>query len=240
MITNKTCRSLLLRYVDSRRRKKKPLDNEDFENLISSLQDESAAIASLVEHVHESYGIDDHQYAGNVPSNQLKHQAFACPPNWAPFIESLAVSTPVCGLIHQDEELLATLEEFVASKGRVTSESLFVFREKFPVFHSLIVSFPEFKCPEVLLPVMEMMIAKSKEPFRTNGDYTDSLRLAEDDAVPDERYSHWPSLRQIRRRGRYIVDDKADSKRQQSCHKMSSGHPTLLPGVFTMFCQHGK
>ena len=92
--------------------------------MISSLQDEFTAIASLVEYVHESYGID----AGSVPGNQLKHQAFMCPPNWAPFIESLPVSTPLFGLIHQDEEFLATLEEFVASKGRVTSGQLFVFR----------------------------------------------------------------------------------------------------------------
>ena len=206
---------------------------------MTSLRDESPAIANLVEYVQESHGMADHQYAGNVPGNQLKHQAFTCPPNWAPFIESLAVSTPVCGLIHQDEELLATLEQFIASKGRVTSEWLVVFRGKFPIFHNLIVSFPDFKCPEALLPVMDMMITRSKEPFRTNEDHSDSLRLAEDHEAPEEMYSHWPGLRQVRRRGLYTVDDKKDSKKQQSCHKMSSGHPTLLPGVFTMFCQHG-
>lgn len=240
MITNKSCRSLLLRYIDSRRRKKKPLDREEFEELMNSLQGESPAISNLIQYVQESSEIDDHQYAGKVPSNQLKHQAFTCPPVWAPFLESLAVSTPVCSFIHQDEELLLILEQFLASKGRMTSEWLLTFREKFPVFHSLIVSFPEFKCPEELFPVIEIMIERSKAPFRTNEGHSESLRLAEDDEVPEEMYSHWPGLNQVRRRGKYVVDDNAKSKRKQSCHKMSSGHPTLLPGVFTMFCQHGE
>ena len=71
-----------------------------------------------MEYVHESHGIADHQHAGTVPSNQLREEAFICPPNWAPFIESLTVSTPKCDLMHQAGKLLATQEEFVVSNGR--------------------------------------------------------------------------------------------------------------------------
>eukprot|EP00112_Aurelia_sp_Birch-Aquarium-sp1_P017171 Seg3960.3 transcript_id=Seg3960.3/GoldUCD/mRNA.D3Y31 product="hypothetical protein" protein_id=Seg3960.3/GoldUCD/D3Y31 len=58
------------------------------------------------------------------------------------------------------------------------------------------------------------------------------------DEFLDSPYSFWPSLEQVRRRGWYALDATAKSKDQHNCHKMSKGHLTLLPGVFTMFCEH--
>ena len=48
--------------------------------------------------------------------------------------------------------------------------------------------------------------------------------------------AYFPSLPVVRRRGIYTIDRK---QKPDGCRKNSSRHPTLLPGIFTLFCQHG-
>ena len=60
------------------------------------------------------------------------------------------------------------------------------------------------------------------------------------DNFADSPYSFWPSLEQVRRQGWYTLDAEGESKYRQNCHKMSKGNQTLMPDVFTMFCEHGK
>ena len=38
--------------------------------------------------------------------------------------------------------------------------------------------------------------------------------------------------------GRYKADSQSEKQKDQ-CRKESWGHPTLSPGIFTMYCQHG-
>ena len=49
--------------------------------------------------------------------------------------------------------------------------------------------------------------------------------------------SFFPKLPPVRGRKDYVADGNKDTK---TCNKYSHGHPSLLPGVFTMFCQHGE
>ncbi|CAG2219533.1 unnamed protein product [Mytilus edulis] len=58
---------------------------------------------------------------------------------------------------------------------------------------------------------------------------------------PDEEdgLSYFPSLQKVRRRGQFISDKKRPRMKDDVCSKLSKGHPSLLPGVFTLFCPHG-
>lgn len=47
----------------------------------------------------------------------------------------------------------------------------------------------------------------------------------------------FPSLQVCRHRGSYQMDAV---KTQKTCSKKYKGHPSLLPGVFTLYCPHGK
>ena len=47
----------------------------------------------------------------------------------------------------------------------------------------------------------------------------------------------FPQLPVIRSRGSYRADRV---RKEKICTKHTTGHPSLLPGVFVMFCQHGK
>ena len=50
--------------------------------------------------------------------------------------------------------------------------------------------------------------------------------------------SYFPCLPKVRVRRLYKVD--SHSRRTAGCTKQSSGHPTLLPGIFTIYCPHGE
>ena len=49
----------------------------------------------------------------------------------------------------------------------------------------------------------------------------------------------FPSLPQVQGKGIYEADHHKISDDQDACRKYSSNHPTLTPGIFTLFCRHG-
>ena len=49
----------------------------------------------------------------------------------------------------------------------------------------------------------------------------------------------FPNLPQYRGRGKYAADRQKTSHPNDSCRKASYGHPSLFPGIFTLFCPHG-
>lgn len=52
-----------------------------------------------------------------------------------------------------------------------------------------------------------------------------------------EKVSCFPKLPLLRPRGVYPVDSCTT---QYTCRKLGKSHKSLLPGVVTMHCQHGK
>eukprot|EP00794_Sanderia_malayensis_P003982 gene3982-4531_t len=181
VIKSKSCRTLLLRYCNSSRRKKNRLSRDEYDELLDLLQMESPDITTLVKEINDSSVMEDHQYTKPNKKTPTLSAAFTCPHVWVPFIEALGTSTPVCGVIHQDADLLHSLEELIASNS-VTSAQLKTFKSSMPILHDVIVSHADFRFPKSLIPVLKLMI--------------------------------------------------------ESCNKKSTGHPTLLPGIFTMFCEH--
>ena len=49
----------------------------------------------------------------------------------------------------------------------------------------------------------------------------------------------FPSLPVKRSRGKFVMDRKPIKKEDGECKKKAAGHPSLLPGIFTIFCEHG-
>ncbi|XP_060601822.1 uncharacterized protein LOC132755047 [Ruditapes philippinarum] len=54
----------------------------------------------------------------------------------------------------------------------------------------------------------------------------------------DDELSFFPCLPKYRSRGRF-QKDASQVKNKVHCTKKYAGHPSLLPGVFTIFCPHG-
>ena len=56
--------------------------------------------------------------------------------------------------------------------------------------------------------------------------------------IEESKREYFPTLPKIRKRGQYPLD--RNSIKNQSCRKQLKGHPYLGPGLFTIFCVHGK
>ena len=85
--------------------------------------------------------------------------------HWPPFVVALAVTTPVASIILQDSELLNCLGNFVSEEGIVGRKVLDIIKRKFPVLYDLVTLLPDFKCPEPLLSIPQLMVEKSRNLF---------------------------------------------------------------------------
>ena len=61
-----------------------------------------------------------------------------------------------------------------------------------------------------------------------------------ENATDFSRMDFFPRWPPIRSRGKYKMDVGTLANASESCKKYPSGHPTLLPGIFTVYCSHGK
>ena len=86
-----------------------------------------------------------------------------------------------------------------------------------------------------LIPLIEMIIEKAGAPF-TNDDITETM--PPDNKTELQELAYFPSLPKVRGRGMFTADCR--QCKVAKCTKQSSGHPSLLPGIFTLFCPHGE
>ena len=111
-------------------------------------------------------------------------------------------------------------------------------QETTPVLFDLIFVLGHY--PSIITPILKEMIIKSQVPFSVVPSTDDDINLSESGVLYDDEITnlcYFPTLPLIRRRRNYEADS---SKRTIVCTKQNAGHPSLLPGVFTLFCHHGK
>ena len=89
--------------------------------------------------------------------------------------------------------------------------------------------------PVELLDLLEVLLNKAEESYPVNKtNIPDKINTSPD--------SFYPALPSVRSRGRYEMDNSGSKKKQHNetdCTKRSKGHPSLLSGVFCLFCEHG-
>lgn len=159
-----------------------------------------------------------------------------CLPDWQNLILALASVSPVCGLVHPSESLYDLLREVADRLENIRKSSIVMekLQIQIPVLFELISTLPRISA-QILKPILETLVEKSKAPFP---DQSTTLTQAESTSdISQSPLSHFSSPPCMRARHSYLADRQ--SKRKPVCSKHSSGHPTLLPGTFTMYCQHG-
>ncbi|XP_053402535.1 uncharacterized protein LOC123544018 isoform X2 [Mercenaria mercenaria] len=154
-------------------------------------------------------------------------------PIYRKFLFSLASPSPVCSFIRPSESVESLIKAIVSGIN---------IREEPLMWKSIHSSIP------VVFEVFE------------NQGFTDDMKLllrelwniavlpfisAQEDVEkttvtyhPDDELSFFPSLLKYRNRG-HFEKDVSRVKRNEQCSKKYAGHPSLLPGVFTLFCPHG-
>ena len=146
---------------------------------------------------------------------------------WQKFLLCLSCNSPVCGYIHLSPELKEILVPLSNDITR-SPTNLQVLQENFPVLFHLIKS--EGKVNKCLSPIIDVLLEKCENPFKH-----EPFQLPPNDV--SNQLSYFPNYPKIRCRGYYNADNK---RKGHVCTKKGFGHPSLLPGIFTIYCQHGE
>ena len=154
-----------------------------------------------------------------------------CPQEWQELCKAISTTSPVCALVRPVPEVIELLQKMLQIPILTDAASLALLQREVPVLFALLENLPHHP-KDLLEPVIERLIAVSLAPFSS-----DSVPDTCPEPTPSENaLAFFPQLKPLRARRRYTAD-KSSSK---ICTKKNSGHPSLLPGIFTLFCQHGN
>ena len=170
-------------------------------------------------------------------TNHHKDNTILCKSEWSELISVVSSPSPACATIHPSKRVSSLLSAMENSDITTDATSLKVLQEEIPVIFNLIRSLGYYP-KEILVPLLKEL---SRVAFTTfpllpvENVQTPATMTVENDVD----LAYFPALRRVRIRGVYQADKKA-SGHGRACRKHSSKHPSLLPGIFTIFCQHGN
>ena len=104
-------------------------------------------------------------------------------------------------------------------------------QQEVPVLFTLLENLPNYPT-ELIEPILRRLIAVSLAPFKDPAPVITSPEIS----PMENPLAFFPQLKSLCARKSY-AEDRSSSR---ICTKKSSGHPSLLPGIFTLFCQHGN
>lgn len=158
----------------------------------------------------------------------------SCPHVWCKFIGALASSSPVCALVHPSDSVFNLLKHLVSHDITMNPSNMELLQREIPVLFELVKN--KFHLPRrSLSPIVDKIIQTACAPFTLYGPET---QAEPDNQTMMQELAYFPSLPKVRTRGIYDADHHA--RHMIKCTKLSSGHPSLLPGIFTLFCPHGE
>ncbi|SMN12461.1 hypothetical protein SPBRAN_1116 [uncultured Candidatus Thioglobus sp.] len=161
----------------------------------------------------------------------------SCPTEWAPLLSSLASPSAVCGMVHPSDEVFDLIKSLALADITVDVRSMELLQREVPVLFDLVKTV-KYMPRESLVPLMDRIVELVLTPFSLPSEESDPA----DDEVPSnselQELAFFPSLPKVRARGKYECDKQGH--KLPGCTKQSSGHPSLLPGIFTLYCPHGK
>lgn len=167
-----------------------------------------------------------------VIKNQID-SVVQCPREWSKFIAALSSTSPVCGLLHPSDRLFNILNTITDDDFTANPSNLEILQEEVPVLFELLRDVSHLP-KKAMKSLINALIDKANAPFKCmEGEC--ALAAVEDQS---QELSYFPNLPLIQPRGIYEADKHV--RKATGCTKHSSGHPSLLPGIFTLFCPHGE
>lgn len=149
-----------------------------------------------------------------------------CPQKWSEIVLALASASPVCALIHPGDEFHELLTKILNKE--VDLDTLQILQEECPLLFEILRE--SNSLPSQFCPVLRELLKRSKAPFNVPENVLCNQNIQNNDD------GYFPTLPIVRSRGSYVADSRQKAK---ICTKRGSSHPTLLPGIFTLFCSHG-
>ena len=154
------------------------------------------------------------------------------PPISALFI-ALGKSSPVCALLPQLDSLEELYQKLINNEPvKQFPHDILLLQQSSPLLFDIISIMEGGQMPDVLCSLISDLLHKAKAPFGVNS-LSDGVSQ-NTSHVHDLEY--FPALPIVRSRGDYSFDAISANKKK----KRSSRHPSLLPGIFLVHCQHGR
>ena len=150
----------------------------------------------------------------------------------------------MCSVVHPDQATFAILQKIVNGHlpfGHV--QDMQYLQHNIPIIYNIIIE--EGRVEPFIITVIKELINISKRPFLTE---SHNLNNVQPHKLQDMSLSFYPRLPQLKERGSYLQDSKtlqAEFVGSKECEKLTQiikrrGHSTLIPGLFTLLCPHGK
>lgn len=193
----------------------------EFVDLMSLLEQQFPSYCSIVK-------------ASAVHYNLIK-DIHTCDRCWSELIHSISSASAACGILHpssRSSQLISTMQSKDISNDPDAMKCL---QEEVPLLFELIRSLGYYP-KDVLYPFLNELLNKANSPF-PNDDMKGCSTTKNADVIDNNDLSYFPKLPKVRNRGHYSTDKSTSGP---VCRKRRSAHPSLLPGVFTLFCQHGN
>jgi hypothetical protein len=151
------------------------------------------------------------------------------------FLMCIASTSPVCSYIHYDESVHSLIMDISSGVNIKRNPSKWSeLRSKIPVVFKLLCDNTVDTVPLSLSNLLVELWNRCEETFA----FVEAI-VADGDIVDDD-LSFFPNLPKCRNRGLFAADTVKGGRKAEMCTKQYRGHPTLLPGIFTLYCQHGR
>ena len=235
-INDKKLRDLLLKFSGIDRKTWKPgvssatelseLSEEEFGFLLDKLKKKG--------HDGLSDFIDTVVGAGDPKTSPAMYKNF--------FFE-LSHNSPLCGVfqIANNRECLELIEHVLDGTIDLTDSDrrceLEVLHCHAPIMAEFLANVTKKGHLRIASRLIADIISCISRPFENSPVHS------EDDYPPptDSHFAFFPSLPKFHDDATYSANREGDCKKDEKmdCRKESYGHPTLSPGIFTIFCEHG-
>jgi hypothetical protein len=151
------------------------------------------------------------------------------------FLLCLASKSPVCSYVHVNDsvrQLITNLLAGVNIKGDPVAWNQL--HEELPIIYKMLSPKSVTTVPQPLSKLLSVMWQKAEATFHACREIADT-----NEAIQTDQLSHFPCLPKLRNRCTFSADVRKNVSNTGACKKRYTGHPTLLPGIFTLYCQHG-
>ncbi|XP_066277571.1 uncharacterized protein [Branchiostoma lanceolatum] len=164
------------------------------------------------------------------------------PSTYSSFLKQLAMSTPVSGMtqIAWDDVAQRIVKRVAGGKVDLTDSSCHKYlghlQKRAPVLADFVCSVTVAgRIPSDVSPVLLSLMAVLHETFEAV-----EVPASFPDPTPESPHSSFfPAYSLVCGLPRFAMNEARKRKETDSCRKESYGHPSLTPGLFTLFCPHG-
>lgn len=192
--------------------------------MLQLIKDEngSTEIVELIRHI-----IDE--------ESTLKGDRYFVNPVWRDLVKVFASPYPLCSFIPPSIDFFNFMNQtFLEGENPVQNDiALCKLQQTIPVIFKLLKSLKEKFPIKKFGDCLPDFQGKVFDPFLKE-------KCPSENPDDDDSLCYFPALPKVRKRGLFVADSKGSKTMEEFCKKFAKGHPSLLPGVFTLFCEHGK